>query len=78
MDKLIGWTNEFAELYQPLDKKALRCPQLWKPTLRTELYAYFGILIYIGITVESSIEDYWGDLTENRASYIVKDYIGKT
>jgi hypothetical protein len=43
-----------------------------------ELYIYFGTLIYIGITAESSVEDYWGDLMENGASYIVKDYIGKT
>jgi hypothetical protein len=25
-----------------------------------ELYAYFGVLLHIGITVESAIEDYGG------------------
>ena len=78
MDKLVKWTNEFAELHQPSDKEALRCPQSWKPTSRTELYMYFGTLIHMGITAESSVEDYWGNLTKNEASHIVKDYIGKT
>ena len=75
MDKLVEWTNQFAELHQPSDKEAPKgCPRPWKPTSRTELYAYFGTLIHMGITAESSVEDYWGDLTENGASHIVKDY----
>jgi Transposase IS4 len=40
------------------------------------LYAYFGVLIYMGITIESSIEDYWGDLEPAGAGHIVKNYIG--
>ena len=56
MDKLVKWTNEYAELHQPSDKEALRCPRSWKPTSRTELYAYFGTLIHMGITAESSVE----------------------
>jgi hypothetical protein len=24
------------------------------------LYTYFGVLIHMGITIESAIEDYWG------------------
>jgi hypothetical protein len=34
------------------------------------------VLIYIGITIESSIEDYWGDLELAGVGYVVKNYIG--
>ena len=27
--------------------------------VQAELYAYFGVLIYIGITIEPAIKDYW-------------------
>jgi Transposase IS4 len=40
------------------------------------LYAYFGVLIYIGITIESAIKDYWGNLDSAGAGHIVKNYIG--
>ena len=40
------------------------------------MYAYFGVLIYIGITIESSIKDYWGNLELAGAGHIVKNYIG--
>ena len=46
-------------------------------TSRKELYVYFGVLIYIGITIKSAIKDYWGDLEEDGCSYIVKKYILK-
>ena len=42
---------------------------------RQELYAYFKVLIYIGITIKSSIKDYWGDLKLFSIGYIVKNYI---
>ena len=60
MDKLIEWTNKHAELYQ-LDKEAEHL-RVWQPTCRQELYAYFGVLIHIGITIEPAIKDYWKDL----------------
>jgi hypothetical protein len=31
----------------------------------------------MGITIEPCVEDYWGNCTEDGASYIVKNYIGK-
>ena len=40
------------------------------------MYAYFGVLIYIGITIESSIEDYWSDLESAGVEHVVKNYIG--
>jgi len=60
MDKLIEWTNKHAELY-PLDKEAEHL-RVWQPTCRQELYAYFGVLIHIGITIEPAIKDYWKNL----------------
>ena len=74
MDKLVEWTNKHAELYPP-DEETER-PRLWQPTCRQELYAYFGVLIHIGITIESSIEDYWKDLNIHGTKHIVKKYIG--
>jgi hypothetical protein len=73
MDKLTEWTNKYAELYPTEETKFAR---KWKPTDRQELYTYFGVLIYMGITIESAIEDYWGDLDSAGASHIVKNYIG--
>jgi len=55
IDKLVEWTNKYAELYPVEEAKVAH---LWKLIDRQELYAYFGILIYIGITIESSIKDY--------------------
>ena len=49
----------------------------WQPTSREELYAYFGVLIHMGITSESAIEDYWGSLDSDGCSHIVKNYISK-
>ena len=34
------------------------------------------MLIHIGITIESSIKDYWGNLESAGAGHIVKNYIG--
>ena len=48
--------NKHAELYPP--DKEVEHPRTWQPTCRQELYAYFGVLIYIGITIEPAIKDY--------------------
>ena len=34
------------------------------------------MLIYMGITMESSIKDYWGNLEPAGVGYVVKNYIG--
>ena len=73
IDKLAEWTNKYTELY-PIEEAKFAYKQ--KPTNRQELYAYFGVLIYIGITIESSIKDYQGDLELASAGYVVKNYIG--
>ena len=74
MDKLVEWTNKHAELYPPDEET--EHPRLWQPTCRQELYAYFGVLIHMGITIESSIEDYWKDLNTHGTEHIVKKYMG--
>ena len=74
MDKLVEWINKYVELY-PAEEEA-EFAYKWKPIDRQELYAYFGVLIHMGITIESSIEDYWGNLELAGAGYIVKNYIG--
>jgi len=74
MDKLAEWTNKYVELY-PVEEET-KFAHKWKPTDRQELYAYFGVLIQMGITIEFSIKDYWGDLKPAGAGHIVKNYIG--
>jgi len=50
------YTNGNAELYPaPEDKDFLH---RWKPTSRQEMHAYLAVVIYIGLHIESSIEDY--------------------
>ena len=77
MDKLAEWTNKYAELHPSNDagEKLRAC--LWQLICKEELWAYFGVLIYIGLTQESSIEDYWGSLDTTGSEHIVKKYIGR-
>ena len=49
-------------------------PQL--PTCRQELYAYFRVVIYMGITIKPAVEDYWGPI-EKGAAYKVGNYMLK-
>ena len=73
INKLIKWTNKHAELY-PLHKET-EYARLQQPTYKEELYAYFGVLIYIGITIKLCIKDYWKDLDTYGMEYIIKKYI---
>ena len=70
VDKLMEWTNKYTELY-PLDKK-MENPRVWQLICRQKLYAYLKVLIYIGITIEPAIKDYWKDLNIYSTKYIVK------
>ena len=73
IDKLVEWINKHAELYL-LDKE-IEYLRVWQPIYKEELYAYIGVLIYIGITIESCIKDYWRDLNTYGTEYIIKEYI---
>jgi hypothetical protein len=55
---MVGWTNKFAEAHPTPEEKAPKGrPRKWLSTKREELYTYFGAVIYMGLTVEPSIED---------------------
>ena len=59
------------------EEKALKGrPRKWKPMSKLELYAYFRVVIYMGITIELAVEDYWGPIKKG-ATYKVTDYISK-
>ena len=74
IDKLIEQTNKYIELYLlDKDNKYLRLQQ---PIYKQELYTYFAVQIYIGITIELYIKDYQKDLTTYSTKYIIKRYIG--
>ena len=73
INKLIEWTNKHTELY--LLYKETEHARLQQPICKEELYAYFSVLIYIGITIELYIKDYWKDLDTYSTEHIVKKYI---
>ena len=53
------WTNTYTEAHLVLEKDApLGKQRSWLPTCRQELYVYFRVVIYIGITIELAVEDY--------------------
>jgi hypothetical protein len=41
----------------------------WRDTFVKELYAYFGILVYMGLHLENDIDQYWCIDTENQPSH---------
>ena len=73
---MVEWTNKYAELRRPPEEN---CPKgkerPWKPTLRRELYAYFAVVISMGITIEPAIEDYWGSLEISGTEHKLSRYI---
>ena len=73
IDRLVEQTNKHAELYL-LDKENKHL-YLWQLTYKQELYAYFGVLIYISITIELCIKDYQKDLNMYGTEHIIKKYI---
>jgi len=53
MDKIVVWTNEYAAAHLvPQDEAPKGRPRKWFPTSRQELYAYFRVVIHMGITIE--------------------------
>ena len=70
--------NKYAELHPSNDAGEQLRARLWQPTCKEELWAYFGVLIYMGLTHELSIEDYWGSLDMTGSEHIVKKYISWT
>lgn len=78
LDELAVYTNQAAERYYSSENG----PQSqhvrgWRETSRQELYAYFGVVIYMGIHKEPAITDYWKYTTRRRFRHIVGDYIGQ-
>ena len=76
MEQLAEWTNKYAE-QQREDQELLPLARLWQPTCKEELYGYLGVLIHMGLTYKSAIEDYWGSLDTTGYKHIVKKYISK-
>jgi hypothetical protein len=50
VEKMVRWTNEYATDYQP-SKEDAPLGRVWRPINRRELYAYFGVVIYMGVVV---------------------------
>jgi hypothetical protein len=59
VDRWVEITNE-APTPGPAGPASRRSRQLdWKPTRRSEVYVWLGILIYLGIHRESRLKDHW-------------------
>jgi hypothetical protein len=77
IDKMVEWINKYiATHFIPKEKALKGRPRKWKPISKLELYAYFGVVIYMGIIIELAVEDYWGPIKKG-AAYKVTDYILK-
>ena len=77
LDQMAVWTNTYIEAHSVLEKDApLGKQRSQLPTCRQELYAYFGVVIHMGITIELVVEDYWGPITKG-AAYKVTNYMLK-
>ena len=77
IDKLIEQINIYIDKQQsPKDKDKL-LTRYYRQLLisREELYIYFSILIYIGITIKLATKDYQSNLEEDSYSYMVKKNI---
>ena len=49
----------------------------WKDTSRKEIYAYFGVLIYIGLHKEPAIVDYWKEGSVYTPKHPIGQYISR-
>ena len=77
LERMVEQINKYVETHLTLEDKALRGrPKKWIPMSRRELYAYFSVVIYIGIMIELVVEDYWGLIIKG-AAYKVANYISK-
>src|SRR5438552_18241607 len=64
---LVENTNKSGPFHQigPRNRQALE----WKDTFVKELYAYLGILIYMGLHSENDIDQYWCIDVDNQPSH---------
>ena len=74
IDKLIEQTNKHTELYLSDEEAEHLCLQ--QLTCKQELYTYFAVHIYIGISIELCIKDYQKNLNIYSTEHIIKKYIG--
>src|ERR1700722_10674345 len=75
---MVAWINKYVELHPtPEDQKLKGRERLWQPTLRRELYAYFAIIIHMGLVIEPAIKDYWGSLINYGFKHKILRYILK-
>ena len=73
VNRLVEYINENVELHLFLEDKDF--PRRWMPIFRQELYAYLAVLIYMGLYIESTIEDYWHKDFLYSIIYIIQNYI---
>ena len=78
LDELAFYTNSLAkEYYQVSKKEKVESAREWKPTCRSELYAYLGGLVYMALHREPSIGDYWKISDGFLPAHPVRNYISR-
>jgi len=67
MEILVQNTNKHGPFHEmgPRNARALE----WKDTTVTEMYAYLGILVYMGLHPENDIQQYWCVDVSNQPSH---------
>jgi len=76
MEQLVEWANKYAEQQRERQEQPPNA-WVWQPTCKQELYGYLGVLIHMGLTHKSAIEDYWGSLETTGSEHIIKKYISR-
>ena len=82
LEELVVYTNEYTKLYpyQEYKDKSRKVwsPCKWKPTTARELLIYLAVTIYIELSPESDIEEYWTKTRRRGVNHFtVRKNIGK-
>jgi hypothetical protein len=74
--KFVKWTNVFAEYHlTPEAKQPKHAARPWQPTNKEEVYIYLAAVIHMGITPETCVGDYWGNIDNHGVEHVIKQYI---
>lgn len=75
LNELAFYTNSLAEEYYRKSRKTTgESAREWKPACRQELYAYLGVLLYMALHHESSIDEYWKTSNDFLPDYPLRNY----
>ena len=82
LKELAAYINKYIKLHpfrEYKDKnKRIQRPRLWQLTTAKELFIYLAVTIYMGLSPELDIEDYWRITHRKAVDYFaVREYMSK-